>query len=265
MFTLIFITQYGMEIDKYSLTYLLALLQKAKQNNDTRSWEESYDAWEDYYAKNLREIVAAKEPKNEKYVTLWNSHSITIKPEANPSKPLIISAFRLRHTATALHVVYSNGEQFVGMANYLEKNSSKHHNAIKSFCKHSLKYHNKGKKITKVNFFIMETSNKPKEDNPYYPYSEWPLEHFPKQLLDPIQPINTQSLYYNPLYVQESDPKTCEEITVFYPPIFEIILYPHKAFLLTDSKKIRICDTMTDINPHTVFAGWILQNYCASK
>src|SRR5579872_750046 len=262
IFTLIFITQYGMKKDEYSLAYLLALLQKSKNSKKTTSLNKFYDTAEDYYAKTLREFVATIEPNNKKYLTLWNNYSTTITSEQKHANPYIISAFRLRHVATALHVVYSNGDQFASMTNYLEKNISKHNQVLKKFCQSALTQENASKKISLINFIIIKPYDTQKEENAYYPYSEIPLEHFPKQLLDRIQPIKTRLFCFHQTKILDIDPQY---------PFFEIILYPHKAFLLTDSKKIKLYDIEgnyeeNNINiSHIFFIWWALKKYCEYK
>lgn len=251
-----------MKKDEYSLAYLLALLQKSKKSKKTTSLNKFYDAVEDYHAKTLREFVAHIEPKNEKYVTLWNNHSITITSNQKPHKPYIISAFRLRHVATALHVVYSNGDQFAGMTNYLAENISKHNQVLKKFCQSALKQENPSKQISLINFIIIKPYDTQQEKNAYYPYSEIPLEHFPKQLLDPIQHVKTQLFCFRQPKMSDIDPQY---------PFFEIILYPHKTFLLTDSKKIKLYDIKEKYEEnnihmsHIFFIKWALKNYCEYK
>jgi hypothetical protein len=216
---------------------------------------------EDYWGKWIKKYAQNKESENETYVPLWNSRYINTTPTQDIQKPLIISAFRLHNIATALHIVYNNGDQFASITNYCDSNIIKHNKAIKKLCTHALNQQNAHKKISRVNFFIIKPYDIIPLKNSYYPYSDLPLEHFPKKLLEPITSIKTTVFCYHPLDIKTVKISPDQSLDVYFP-VFELILYPNKAFILTDNKKIKLFNLEI---AHIIFTWWALKMYCAHK
>jgi hypothetical protein len=117
----------------------------------------------------LKTLVIKQQYPNEICVPMWGSNSITSSPTMK--SPLIISTGGLNGClATALHIKYSNGDQYAGITHYPSLSFNDQKEDIKMSCLQALKAQNETKKIIATNFFFhspKENTNPIRNDTHY--------------------------------------------------------------------------------------------------
>jgi hypothetical protein len=98
------------------------------------------------------QLCKENQRKNELFVPLWDSGTITTTPKT--SEKIRLSANVDENEATALVVQYSSKNQYAAMTHYHSLSFIEHTTAIENLCKALVPTHNQDQHITSINFFV---------------------------------------------------------------------------------------------------------------